>query len=125
MSAFPDYLDFGTIVRPVLPMRAGRYIRDVRVPEEKIEAPELALNAGVLRDVDGAFMNWGFKTRVTPGETFLENKAERSTERVRIEDPDDSDTFIEVERMREAVFTDEQSGRKMRLRFESWDDTRS
>lgn len=123
MANFPDYLDIENLVRPALPMRAGRYVRDDRIPEETKKPPELLISGGIARDVDGQFMQWSWSIK-TEDDSYEEVKDERETEIVRIEDPDDPNIYVEVERMKKATFTDEQSGRKMSLKFANWDDGR-
>lgn len=123
MPAFPDYFDIENLVRPALPMRAGRYVRETRVPAEPTEPPTLTVSGGMLKDVDGQFMQWSWSLS-TQSEQYTEDKSQRQTEIVRIEDPDDPNTYVEVERMRKATFTDNQTGKTMSLQFADWDDGR-
>lgn len=50
-----------------------------------------------------------------------EDKDERVTETVRIEQDDNPENYVEVERVQSATFTDNQTGKTMNLKFASWD----
>jgi hypothetical protein len=50
-----------------------------------------------------------------------EDASRRVTETVRIEQDDNPDNYVEVERMKSTVMTDRQTGRTFNLRFAGWD----
>jgi hypothetical protein len=50
-----------------------------------------------------------------------EDEAHRVTETVRVEQEDNPDNYVEVERMKSTVMTDAQTGRTYMLKFAHWD----
>jgi len=53
-----------------------------------------------------------------------ENKDKRVTETVRIEQDDNPENFVEVERVQSAMMTDAQTGKSFTIKFASWDKAR-
>jgi hypothetical protein len=58
------------------------------------------------------------------GVDLQEDKSRRVTEQVRVENPNDSTQYVEVERIKKTVMTDTQTGREFTLRFANWDKDR-
>lgn len=50
-----------------------------------------------------------------------EDKDKRQTETVRIEQEDNPENWVEVERVQKAVMTDRQTGKEFTLKFAAWD----
>ncbi|MFL9499236.1 hypothetical protein ACJMQP_04180 [Rhodopseudomonas palustris] len=49
----------------------------------------------------------------------------RVTKKVRVENPDDPDQYVVVNRLKQTTFTDEKTGKKYTLSFKDWDDERN
>lgn len=76
-------------------------------------------NPGVYDDMPDSTIFNNFKVE------WEEDKSKRVTETVRIEQEDNPENYVEVERVQSAVMTDKQTGRTMSLKFASWDKGRS
>lgn len=51
---------------------------------------------------------------------WKEDKASRVTQNVRVENPDDSSQYVEVQRLLSTTFKNEDTGKKMNLKFAPW-----
>jgi hypothetical protein len=86
---------------------------------------------GFSRSQDACLLTWSGKN---PG-TFVtveaeevtgfkaewkEDKSQRITEKVRVENPDDAQQYVEVERMKQAVFKNTGTSKSMILKFDTW-----
>lgn len=57
----------------------------------------------------------------TADEDHIEDKTYRVTETVRIENPDDPDQYVMVDRLKSATFVNAATGDKYNLKFADWD----
>lgn len=88
--------------------------------------------SGVQLSTDDCTLTWG---KGNPGDyddipsdlvlsTFQaewkEDASQRVVEKVRVEQPDNPDNYVEVERMKEAVFKDSVTGKTQKLKFAPW-----
>ena len=55
----------------------------------------------------------------------IEDKSRRVTEEVRIENPDDSEQYVMVKRLKSASFVNARTGDGYNLKFADWDEDRS
>lgn len=72
-------------------------------------------NLGQFDDIPDASIYNNFKVE------WEEDKSKRVTETVRIEQDDDPENYVEVERLKSTQMFDKQTGRTMNLRFKEWD----
>ncbi len=76
-------------------------------------------NPGDYDDIPDATMFDNFKVE------WEEDASKRVTEVVRIEQEDNPENWVEVERVQSAVMTDRQTGRTINFKFAPWDKGRS
>jgi hypothetical protein len=72
-------------------------------------------NPGEYDDVPDSTIYENFKVE------WEEDKSKRVTETVRIEQEDNPENYIEVERVQSATLSDKQTGKTFTMKFASWD----
>ncbi|WP_156944144.1 hypothetical protein [Bradyrhizobium sp. Ec3.3] len=77
----------------------------------------LAWSGGNSGDYDQGPDPWvsGFTSK------WIEDKSRRVTEQVRVENPDDAEQYIEVKRIKQAVFKRQATGEEIKIGIDDWD----
>lgn len=103
-----DVFSARTVV-PELPPTGHHISQDVCLLEWS------AVNPGQYNEIPSDLQLLGFQVE------WKEDKSARVMEEVRIEQEDNPDNYVDVERMTETSFVNMRTGQRFNLKFEKWD----